>query len=222
MDHLKLIKRFLDKILGTGSDELFWKLRHFIDRDWAKNYVSEKAINHPHRKLLIEKISENAPFESVLEIGSASGANLFLLSEKYPESKFYGIDVSKKAIEEGKKFFKKKDIKNVFLQNLSASQLESFGDKSMDVVFSDAAIIYVGEDKIDAVFKNLFRIARKAIVLCEQHTDGKAFYDNRWIHNYREIVKKIRPNAKINFAKIPNGVFGGDWDKYGYIIKINL
>ncbi len=222
MNPLRIIKRFLDKILGTKSDELFWKFRHFLDKDWAKNYISESAINHPHRELILKKIFECTPVQNILEIGSASGANLFLLAKKFPEAHFFGIDVSAKAIKEGQKFFKEKGIKNVSLQTLTACQLECFGDKSMDVVFSDAAIIYIGKDKIESVFKEIFRIAKKNVILCEQHTDGKTFYNDRWIHNYREIVKKNNPNAQINFTKIPKGIFGGDWDEYGYIIKIKL
>jgi len=222
MHPLRIIKRFLDKILGTKSDELSWRFRHLFDKDWAKSYISDSAIKHPHRKLLIDEISKFCPFESILELGCASGANLFLLAEKYPNAQFYGIDVSEKAIKEGQKFFERNGMKNVFLQNCSAGHLENFADKSMDVVFSDASIIYIGQDKIDFVFQEMFRIAKKGIILCEQHTDGKSFYNDRWIHNYKEIVKKNNPKTKINFTKIPNGIFGGDWDKYGYIIKINL
>jgi ubiquinone/menaquinone biosynthesis C-methylase UbiE len=222
MHPLRIIKRFLDKIFGTKSDELSWKFRHFFDKNWAKSYISEAAINHPHRKILIEEISKFYPFESVLEVGSASGANLFLLAKKYPESKFFGIDVSLPAINEGKKFFEGEKIKNVFLEKGSAQHLEKFTDKSMDVIFSDAAIIYVGPDKIDAVFKDMSRIAKTGIVLCEQHTDKKSFYNDRWIHNYSDLVKKNISGAKINFTKIPKGVWGGDWEKYGYIIKIVL
>jgi len=221
MRPLRIIKRFFDKILGTKSDELSWKFRHFFDRDWAKSYITEKAIKHPHRKLLIDEISKFYPFENVLEVGSASGANLFLLAKKYPKVKFYGIDVSKKAIDEGKRFFESKGVKNVFLENISANQLKRLEDKSMDIIFSDAVLIYIGKE-IDLVFKEIFRVARKGIVLCEQHTSGESFYNDRWIHNYEKIIKKNNPRANFVFSRLPKGIFGGDWDKYGYIIKINL
>ena len=222
MHLLRIIKRILDKILGAKSDELSWKFRHLFDKEWAKGYISENAINHPHRKLLVEEISQFNPFESVLELGSAAGANLFLLAKKYPNAKFYGIDVSKKAVKEGQKFFAEKEIKNVFLKTSNITDLKSFANKSIDVVFSDAAIIYIGKKEIELVFKEIFRIAKKAVILCEQHTDKESFYNNRWIYNYEKIVKKINPNAQIHFSRLPKGIFGGDWDKYGHIIEVSL
>jgi len=222
MNFLKKIKIFLDKIFGVKSNEFFWKFRHFFDKNWAKSYINELAINHPHRKLLVEEIAKFSPFKSVLEIGCASGANLFLLAQKFPNVNFYGIDVSKNAIKEGKNFFKEKVFNNVFLQNFSTNQLKNFTDKSMDVVFTDAVIIYVGKNQIEGVLKEMCRIAKKAIILCEQHTDGESFYNNKWVHNYKETIGKIVPQAEINFTKISETIWTGDWAKYGYIIEIKL
>ncbi len=223
MNPLRIIKRFLDKFLGsTRSDKLFWQFRHFLDRNWANSYISEQSLNHPHRGILIEKISNYYPFEKVLEVGSASGPNLYLLAQKFPQVNFYGIDVSGKAVADGKKFFAKKGINNVFLQSMGALQLESFGDKSIDVVFSDAALIYIGLDKIDFVLREMSRIAKKAIILCEQHTEERSFYDDKWVHNYEKIIGKILPMSKSNFTKISKDIWGGDWGKFGYIIEIIL
>jgi len=221
MHPLRIIKRFLDRVLGTKSDEWFWKFRHFFDKDWAKSYISESAIKHPHRKLLIDEISKLYPFENVLELGSASGANLFLLAEKYPKANFYGIDVSEKAIKEGQKFFTNKGIKNVFLDNSNITSLKNFQDKSMDIIFSDAVLIYIGKEKIKKVLEEMVRVAKKGIILCEQHTDNKSFYDDKWVHNYKDIIKNIKI-SKIDFIKIPEEIWEGDWGKYGRIIKIIL
>lgn len=222
MNFLRIIKRILDKILGTKSDELFWKYRHFFDKEWSMGCISENTINHPHRKLLIDEISKFHPFENVLELGCASGANLFLLAKKYPNVKFCGVDVSEKAIKEGQKFFAEKNIKNVELQVGSILNLENIKNKSIDVIFSDATLLYVGKEKIDDVFKAIVRVAKKGIVLCEQHTDNRSFYDDKWVHNYKEIANKIFPMVKINFTKILESIWAGDWAKYGYIIEIKL
>ena len=55
---LKIAKRISNKVLGTTSDLLFWRFRHFIDRRWPENYVSKQSLAHPHRSLLVEKISK--------------------------------------------------------------------------------------------------------------------------------------------------------------------
>jgi ubiquinone/menaquinone biosynthesis C-methylase UbiE len=145
-----------------------------------------------------------------------------LLAKKFPKVSFYGIDVSSSAIKEGKKFFLKNEIKNVFLQNISANQLKIFKDKSIDVIFSDASMIYINKTQIDKVLKEMFRIAKKSIILCEQHTEDFPFYNTKWIHNYKAVVERIIPKSRMNFIKISENIWAGDWEKYGYIIKIVL
>ena len=223
MNTLRIIKRFLDRLLGsTKSDKLFWQFRHLIDKTWAQSYISNGSLNHSHRKLLIGKISKYSPFKNVLEVGSASGPNLYLLAEKFTEVDFYGIDVSEKAVRDGNLFFKKRNIKNVLLRKTDVSRLKDFVDNSMDVVFSDAVLLYVGLDKVGSVLKEMVRISKKAIILCEQHTDVESFYDDKWVHNYKKIVEKVIPQSETIFTKIPQEVWQGDWGEYGYIIEVIL
>lgn len=74
---LRGLKRVPDKNCGTVIDEIFWRFRSY---EWAKAHLSPESINHPHRNFLIEKIARHVPFESILEVGCASGPNLALLA----------------------------------------------------------------------------------------------------------------------------------------------
>ena len=220
---LRKIKRLANKIFGTKVDELYWKFRHFIDRSWAESYISKESISHPHRKILIDKISNYFPFDSILEIGCASGPNLYLLTKKFPQTKFYGIDISKKAIGTGQNYFKKEKIKNVFLESGRAEDLKKFPDKSINLIFTDATLIYEGPDKINLIIKEMLRLAKKAIILCEQHTDSfGGYYKDHWIHNYKLLFNKFVSEKKIKITKISPEVWEGDWGKYGYLIEIIL
>lgn len=220
---LRKFKRLANKIFGTRIDELYWKFRHIFDRKWAESYISKESINHPHRQLLIDRISTHYPFESILEIGCASGPNLYLLAKRFPEIKFYGIDISKKAIETGQRYFKKEKINNVFLEAGKAEELKQFHDKSIDIIFTDATLIYEGPDKIDFIIKEMLRITKKAIILCEQYNDSYSlFYKDHWIHNYRLLFKKYFSEEKIRLIKIPQNLWEGDWAKLGYIIEVTL
>ena len=173
---LRQIKRSANKIFGTKIDELYWKFRHIFDKKWAESYISKESINHPHRKFLIDIISNYFPFESVLEIGCASGPNLYLLAKKFPKTKFYGIDISEKAIETGRDYFKKERIENVFLESGRAEDLKKFPDKSINLIFTDATLIYEGPDKIESIIKEMIRVAKKSIILCEQHTESSSIF----------------------------------------------
>ncbi|MDI6735236.1 MAG: class I SAM-dependent methyltransferase [bacterium] len=218
---LRFLKRRLNKIFGTLSDELFWRFRHFFDRRWALSYLSNDSLNHPHRRLLIEKISVYTPFETVLEIGCASGPNLYLLANKFPEAKLYGQDISSAAIYAGQKWLKSQEIKNVFLTIGEFGNLKKF--ENIDIVFTDAALIYIGPDKIETVINELFRIARKSIILCEWHYEvEKPFYADNWVYNYRNLFEKFVPTECIKVTKILPEVWQGNWAKYGYIIEVTL
>ncbi len=217
------IKRLADKILGTKADELFWRFRHFFDRSWVERYISEASISHPHRKLLIDKIAVYSPLSSVLEIGCSSGPNLYLLAKSFPKISLYGIDISTKAIKAGQAFFKQKEMNNVSLILGKFDGIKEFQDKSFDIVFSDAALIYAGPDKIDVIIREMLRIAKKAVVLCEQHTESKpALYRDRWIHNYKLLFQRFVPLEKIKFTKFSSGLWVGDWEKFGHIIEVDL
>ena len=221
---LRKIKNIADKILGNKSNEWFWKFRHIFDHsNWPGKYVSEESLTHSHRKLLIDIISKYAPFENIFEIGCASGPNIYLLAKEFPSTKIYGSDISKNAINFGKKWFAEKNVKNIELSTSYAeNSFKNFSDKSIDINFSDAALIYLNPQKIEKTLKEMFRVSRKALVLLEQHTDQSPILDNHWIHNYKNLFKKFIPEERIRFTKITEDVWAGKWAKYGFIIEVQL
>ncbi len=222
---LRKFKNVADKLLGNRANEWFWEFRHIFDRsNWPEKYVSEESLNHPHRKLLIDIISNYAPFENIFEVGCASGPNLYLLAKKFPQAKIYGSDISKNAIDFGKKWFEKQNIKNIGLFPCHAEvSFKNFSDKSIDVIFSDAALIYLNKEKMEKILKEMIRVGRKALIFNEQHADVVSpISDGHWIHNYKNLLKKFVPEEKIKFTKIPESIWAGNWAKYGYIIEVNL
>lgn len=229
---LRKIKRLADRILGSKADELYWRFRHVFDKKWAESYISRESINDPNRKFIINEILRHLPFENALEIGCASGPNLYNLAQKYPKVKFYGIDISRKAIETGKDIFKKEKIDNVFLSISGAERLKDFKDKSIDLVFTDAVLIYIGPDKIESAIKEMIRVAKKKILLFEWHDDKitTSLYKSHWIHNYRFIINKFIPDEKIKITRmlpliaeqLPSEKWDRNWAEFGNIIEVRL
>jgi len=218
---LRKIKRFADKFLGIKTDKFYWRFRHIFDGSWGNDYLSEKSMNLSYRKFLINKISEYFPFGTILEIGCASGANLYLLSEKFPKAKLYGIDISKKAINVGRQYLQKNNIKNIFLEPRGTENLKNFGDKSVDIIFTASVLIYVAPDEIELAIKEIFRVAKKAIILCESHADSPDFlYADHWIYNYELLLEKYISKEKIKITKPPENLWDGNLSKYNYIIEI--
>jgi len=227
-------------IVGTKAREKEWATRHLhaAERrrddwgegsdDWIKGYWNSQ--NHGHRPFLIEKISSFSPISSILEIGCNCGPNLYLLARKFPAAQIIGIDINPIAVQKGNEWLAREGISNVKLSVGKADELEQFQDKSFDVVFTDAVLIYVGPDKIKEVMKDMIRVARRALVLMEwhcfqpQHKDPGGFgvYDQgHWKRDYVALLKQFVPAEQIRVTKIPEDIWPDEnWKTLGAIVEV--
>jgi ubiquinone/menaquinone biosynthesis C-methylase UbiE len=216
-------------MLGTKVQEWIWKTRHlYKGKNWARDYCT--TVNHPHRHVLIQKLKKYCLGRQGLEVGCNSGPNLYLLADKFPATQFYGIDINACAVKEGRDWFQGKGITNVFLQVGRADDLSVFEDQSMEFVFTDATLLYVGPDKIIKVLKEFLRVAKRGVVLNEWHCNDIPssrhrhlkclFYDGHWVYDYISLFRDICPELEIKIMKIPESVWGGEgWAEYGSIVE---
>lgn len=215
-------RRLETHILGNRLQEWIWQTRHlYKGRSWATEYLA--TIDHPHRQQLIDAVTSFAPFTSVLEIGCNSGPNLMLLSQRFPNAVFMGVDINKNAIKVGKRYIETHDIKNIQLRVGRADQLQDIEDKSIDVVFTDAVLMFVGPDRICQVMAEIRRIARRGFVTHEYHalSPPPGNYDGgRWVYNYEELIASCFPSATYRISK--SMFSGGGWDQYGALVQVSL
>jgi len=190
-----------------------WSTRHLYDEDWIMGYW--RSRNHPHRSFLVERISKFFP-NSVLEIGCTCGPNLYRIAKKFPDAEVRGIDINPMAIQKGNEWFKQEGISNVKLEVGSAQELKQFADKSFDVVFTDAVLIYISPDEIKQVVKGMLRIGR-IIVLNEWHSFNKwlALLLNSYFHLKLKYLLPRRQFKTLNSSLKPKsaslGLFVGHW-----------
>lgn len=104
-----------------------------------------------------------------------------------------------------------------------------FPDKSFDVVFTNAVLIYIGPDKIENIIKNMLRISRRALVLMECHAFAPlkdengtgAYYGGLWIKDYAILLKRFVPEDRIKVSKIPVDLWPGEpWLTYGAVVEV--
>jgi SAM-dependent methyltransferase len=212
-------RRFMVFVFGTKFDEFVWTF--FRGKGWARSSVEETP--HPHRRLLLEKIKKINP-DRVLEFGCGSGANLLAIAEKFPSIKeIFGIDINKDAVKIGNLLLAGRGYSNARIIFGNVGVLSKIADKSYDLVFSDAVLIYIAADDIQKVVSEMIRIAKKKIILIERHSENKSArgeYDgNLWTRNYRNLLREIGQSAE--FTKISSEIWGGDWGRDGYLIEIN-
>ena len=217
-------------IFGTKIQEWVWCKRHiYKGNEWIKSYWDAK--DHPRCHLLSEKIEKYFPFRNILEIGCNAGPNLYWLAKKYPGVYLVGIDINPVAISNGMVLLKKEGICNVYLETRRADDLKKYPDKSFDIVFTNATLIYIGPDKINKVIKEMIRLARKALILIEWHSGqqtgdpyGSGIYNfGGWKRNYENLLKPYIQGKRISINKDDCfKVMGKDWEELGHIIEVIL
>ena len=219
---IRNIQELLERnILGGFIQELTWKCKHFYDKKWTE--TSLKSINLEHRKNLTQVITSLHNIDSVMEVGCASAPNLQLIREKLPNAKLVGIDINKQAIKTARNHFLLQNDNNAEFFTKSADRLDDFPEKSFDIVFSQAVLVFVPPINIRKVIHGMLRVSKRYIILNEYHLDGEPnglFNGGRWIYDYISIIKEYSPDAEISMQ--PSGFKGGIWDDYGNLVIAKL
>ena len=150
-------RRSIIKTDSEWADPLLYK-----DVSLQTDFLQD--TKHPHRSLLLERISSHAPFSRLLEIGCGCGPNLYLLAKQYPEAELIGIDINPTAVEKGNEFFQKQGLNNVHLITGKSQNLSRFKEKYFDIVLTDAVLIYVTPQDIKSVIQEMMRVGNILIL----------------------------------------------------------
>ncbi len=215
----------IERWRGTSSKEKWWSSRTIGAGYWANR-------DHPSKHFLADRISSFSPINSMLEIGCASGPNLFLLSKRYPKAQLAGIDINQEAVEYGNQRLTEEGVKNVRLSVGKADALGQFPDKSFDLVFTDAVLIYIGPDRIEHVLKDMLRVSRKGLVLMElQRSDPHVKKSSglgicqgeNWVRDYTVLLEHFVSRQQIRVTRIPEEIWPvSPWKEFGAIIEVTL
>jgi len=192
-------------IRTTENHKKYWQERKI---DWNQSYL--QTWNHPHR-FLISAVLKEIGWMSLFEIGCGAGANLVNIIKSFPGKKIQlgGSDINPDAIKTAQEA-----LKGAILKVGSGDDV-IMSDDSTDIVLTDRMLIYVGPRQIDKYIKEIKRIARSYVVLCEFHSPS--LYDRiklRWTsgynaYDYRKLLEK-HGFYDIQLVKIPSEVWPGD------------
>jgi SAM-dependent methyltransferase len=227
-------------IVGTKAREEEWATRHLRGNkrddwgsgggDWIKGYWDSQ--NHSHRPFLMERISAFSPISSILEIGCNCGPNLHLLARKFPGAEIRGVDINPVAVQKGNEWLAQEGISNVRLSVGKADDLREFQDKTFDIVFTDAVLIYIGPDKIKKVVQEMLRVARRVLILMEWHCFGPecgdpnglgVYHSGSWKRDYVALLTQFVGAEQIRATKIPQDIWPDkNWTTLGAIVEVVL
>lgn len=200
----------------TESHKKYWRDRKI---DWKSRYQN---WNHPHR-FLITHILSSIRWHSLIEIGCAAGANLMNIANGLQGKQLGGIDLNPDAIELAKETFVGGFFKVGSADNIMIS------DNFCDVILSDMTLIYVSRRDIDRYVKELKRVGRNYVVLCE--FDSKSWWARLKLklstgynaHDYEKILKKNGFYDIIKYKIPPELWEGGEPQKtFGFVIVASI
>jgi ubiquinone/menaquinone biosynthesis C-methylase UbiE len=213
---LRKIKRLLDSIFGDLVDEVFWKFIHLFKYRWSTIFLETRSS--PHRQHLINLILKNKKIKKILELGCGDGVNLRIISKKNKLLELHGVDINRYNVMSGFQSNRKLNL-NINFYQANIKKLKMFEDNKFDIVFTDAALMYISNNNIKQTIEEAIRVSRKKRYFFEMNTSGKSFYHDKWIHNYTYLLNKISNISTFEIHEVSDGR-EGDWYKFGKIIEI--
>ncbi len=153
---------------------------------------------HEHRELeqqdpVAHRVSEWLAGEvlsplgsSFFELGCGAGRNLSALRRRAPEAGLHGLDISGSAIRQAAQHLPDADLRVGSLY-----ELESFADRSIDVVYTSGVLMHVPHDKVAGVVREIHRIAQVAIVHFELHGPSHGFDFHRYPRDYAALYREL-------------------------------
>ena len=175
------------------QDSTYWLFRPLDDekRDWLEktdNWVNDywESKGHPHRKLIVNAVSYavRQGSESILEIGCNAGPNIAAMRDiiNMRDDMIYGVDINADAIKKAAEMLPAVNWSIGDVNNIPAN------DKSIDVVLSDAVLMYIPDKDIEHVMDEICRVAKKAVILLEWHSEKEKVEDYHWCRNYAKLL----------------------------------
>lgn len=178
----------------TSQNSRYWAKR----KGWVEY---QDTANHPHRHF-ISHILQKLNWISLMEIGCGSGPNLINITKQISGKQLGGVDINPEAIELCNKTFTGGHFKVGDARDLLMT------DKSTDIILSDMFLIYVGPSKIRKYIKEIARVCRNNVVLCEYHNKSwwrrqlLRVFSGRHAYNWKRLLES-EGFYDINLIKMP-------------------
>lgn len=128
---------------------------------------------HGHKLRSVTKIMSRLQFDKCLDVGCASGYMISEISHRFPNAKYYGVDVYDQAIA-----YAKKKNPHIKFRIASADKLP-FKDKSMDLVLFYETIEHVEEPV--RCLKEIKRVLKKGGTLILAMDSGSLLFRLVWL-----------------------------------------
>lgn len=185
MNYKKYFPTFL--INFVKNNHLFWKYRHFMDKNVWENYLNE--FSSKRRDIYAEIIDENKLI-SVFEFGCASGPNIKNILLKKPNLFILGFDINKEAINLAKEKLSSNRV--IFVseinEDIMLNSLRKFGINCFDIAIYDRVLYLLSEEAIKKHF-NIMKKFLNLILIDDFHNENLEISNSNYkTKNFIEIL----------------------------------
>lgn len=157
------------------------------------------------RDFYIDQLSrqiEQSGATRVLEVGAGNSLNLYLLSQRFPDITFEGIDLTPDRVEVGKKWFKANKNFEPNIQIGDVTQL-AFADDAFDLVFSVHCFEQIDQYALAGVTE-VCRVAKSRVVFLEpDFTNSNAaqrlfLKTHNYLVNFSKTIEAVAPGKLVH------------------------
>ena len=226
----RVLPDFATRKLLQSYWSFFWR-REEKSEELALERQSSSPVHGSERAVLIETIAACYPFTSLLEVGCGYGQNFHVLAKLFPRARFVGVDIDANRVSSGQALLESRGCSNARLVEGCAWELTEFPDNSSDVVISCALLLFIDSSTLDQTLREMLRIARRKVILLEQHTPDLAEQQvardtglaDYWLRDYRAALARCVAAEAISVVEVPNPRWEVEqWKDYAAVISVTL
>lgn len=198
---------------------------HWRDRPIADARRATGNALYPHRQWLAQQLLAAAAgisAPSVLEVGCSYGPNLVRIQHLVPSAMLYGLDISPANIDVGRRFSREHGVPTqaIHLEIGDMRQPLPFSTGSVDIVFTDATLLYANPLQVRRVLREMVRVSRCVVGTLELTGRGRHYVHRRtrdgWIHSYEPLLNRIGGVDSSSRKPLPPGTRNaGRWPNLG-------
>jgi len=174
----------------------YWKKRGIGYYDELKEPTKYEQARLKIQEVRVINLLNSHKFNSILEVGCGFGRYTKILYSLLKPQNYVAIDISKKQIENAKKYVGEKKIE------FHCSKIQNFStDQKFDLVFASEILMHIDFQDIKQVIQKLVSLSKNKIISIDWYDKNRIGEESGgycFIHDYQTIFK----NYKVKSIKI--------------------
>jgi spore coat polysaccharide biosynthesis protein SpsF len=136
---------------------------------WAGEFGDDYIKRNPLEALMPARLSlfsrilaRTSGISSVIEFGANIGANLFAIHQLLPKAEIKSVEINATAVRVLEAYSWMTNV-------VHGSFIDATYENEADFAFTSGVLIHVAPDRLPKAYKNLYRAARRYVMVCEYY-----------------------------------------------------